>query len=98
MSFTLIHILTQLQDEVTEVKENGSTVSVSNAHTLEEANNESLVWLKPGNNEALEKLASSPAALVICDEASYQAALSKGINKTCLLVKEPKRIFSKLVN
>lgn len=98
MSFTLAQILAQLQDEVTEVKEAGPAVLVSNALTLEEANPESLVWIKPGNSAALEKLATASAALVICDEATYQAALSKGIHKTCLLVKEPKRIFSKLVN
>lgn len=98
MSFTLAQILAQLQDEVIEVKGTGSAVFVSNALALEEANSESLVWIKPGNSAALGKLITASAALVICDEDTYNEASSNGLNKTCLLVKEPKRIFSKLVN
>jgi UDP-3-O-[3-hydroxymyristoyl] glucosamine N-acyltransferase len=98
MSYTLQQVMDQLRDEAATLKETGLPVSITGALPLEEANAESLVWLKPGKQEAIEKLASISCALVICDEEAYAAATAKDITRNFLLVKEPKRIFSKLVN
>ena len=98
MSFTLDQILQHLTDESVDVKTGSETIAVDNALNLSNAGKESLAWAKPGQTDIGEKLSLSKAGVVICDAATYTEAMAKGIDKTFLVVKEPKRIFSKLVN
>ena len=98
MSFTLDQILQHLTDESVEVKTGSEVVLITNASTLSEAEKESIVWVKPGQTDKVDKLALSKAVVIICDSATYTEAVARNTEKTYLLVKEPKRIFSKLVN
>lgn len=99
MSFTLEQILQHLSDEAVEVKEGSEKIAIDKALTLTEACEQSIAWVKPGQSDIAEKIKLSKAGVVICDTAAYTAAMAQGQQgKTFLLVQEPKRIFSKLVN
>ena len=99
MSFSPEQIINLINDEISELVQTGVPVVITNASALENSNNESIIWIKPGSDIISgEKLIKCEAALVVCDRYSYQKFSSIKSFKNYLIVEDPKRIFSKLVN
>lgn len=95
MEFSLQSIIDVLSGEPYSLKGREACI-ITNAATLQEASDDSVVWIKPGKAKTIN-LHEVRAALLICNEETYEQ-LPKKDNRSYLLVEEPKRIFSKIVN
>ena len=91
MSYTIQSALATLGKEAYRLEGNRSVI-FTNAATLSNANKESIVWIKPGVN-----LAEFNAAVIVCNNYTYES-IEKSNKSAFLVVSEPKRIFSIIVN
>lgn len=98
MAFNISEILNRLEGEDFELIENGKTITIDKASNIDEADPKSMIWLKPGVKEITQKLSGCKASLIICNEKTKEQLSAAALSFNCLVVDEPKRIFSKLVN
>jgi len=98
MHFTLPQILEHLRDEEVNVISGYPEVLISKALPLSKADEESIVWIKPNAEKALTLISDTLAKLIVCDEPTFLSVQDKNFKKTFILVQEPRRVFSKIVN
>lgn len=98
MQFTLTQILEHLGDEEIKVISGYPDVLISNALPLDKADEGSIVWIKPNAEKALTIVSDTLAKLIVCDEPTFLRVKDKNFIKTFILVQEPRRVFSKIVN
>lgn len=95
MQFSIQEVLDILRDEQYRCEASTPCI-ITNAATLVDASENSLVWIKPGN-EKHKQISDLKASLIICNEEAFEKiGLKPG--RSYIMVKEPKRIFSKIVN
>jgi len=98
MSYDLHHILEALRGESLTVEQGELPLSITRALPAPDADAESIAWIKPGHAKATDMIVTTAAPLIICDEATWNALPEPKPAKVFVLVDEPKRIFSKVVN
>ncbi len=98
MRYTVTQLLECLHDEELQVIPGSPEIRVSKALSITEADEETMVWIKPNAEKAVSLISDTLAKLIICDEPAYLSVKEKKLEKAFLLVREPRRIFSKIVN
>lgn len=98
MAFSFKEILNRLTGESFETFENGKEFVISKPASITDADEESMIWIKPGTKDISGKIQSCKASLIVCNKEMQQLLSSVNSSFNFLIVDEPKRIFSKLVN
>ncbi|NMC98202.1 MAG: hypothetical protein GYA62_00575, partial [Bacteroidales bacterium] len=92
---TKIIRLQDILDVIQEYKIIGSTdnISIQNAKKIDEADENSIVWLKPGKSNHIDIINKTAAKAIIC---SINDAIPNS-SKTFICVENPKLVFSRIV-